>query len=118
VINFIVVVVCVMCLVIYLVGLALVTITAQNGLTYVNEPYIIYDIDMRFDEDMDGWMLVEYSNVPLFFIALYTVALGTGGIKPNVSTFGADQFSNSAADKAQKETFFVWHAWHSHITFV
>ena len=30
----------------------------------------------------------------LFFTALYIVALGTGGIKPNVSTFGADQFDD------------------------
>jgi dipeptide/tripeptide permease len=28
----------------------------------------------------------------LLFLGLYTVALGTGGIKPNVSAFGADQF--------------------------
>lgn len=28
----------------------------------------------------------------MLFLALYTIALGTGGIKPNVSAFGADQF--------------------------
>merc|ERR1712005_98245 len=27
-----------------------------------------------------------------FFLGMYIVALGTGGIKPNVSTLGADQF--------------------------
>jgi len=26
------------------------------------------------------------------YIALYVIALGTGGIKPNVSSFGGDQF--------------------------
>eukprot|EP00951_Prasinocladus_malaysianus_P045232 scaffold598389_cov41-Prasinocladus_malaysianus.AAC.1 len=28
----------------------------------------------------------------VLFLSLYTIALGTGGIKPNVSAFGADQF--------------------------
>jgi solute carrier family 15 (peptide/histidine transporter), member 3/4 len=32
-------------------------------------------------------------QITSFWIALYTIALGTGGIKPNVSAFGADQFN-------------------------
>lgn len=33
----------------------------------------------------------------LLWTALYLIALGTGGIKPNVSTFGADQFEKGNA---------------------
>lgn len=41
--------------------------------------------------------------------ALGVIALGTGGIKPNVSAFGADQFDEAdPADKADKERFFNW----------
>jgi dipeptide/tripeptide permease len=41
--------------------------------------------------------------------ALAVIALGTGGIKPNVSAFGADQFDeNDPQDKREKESFFNW----------
>lgn len=43
----------------------------------------------------------------LVYIGIYTMALGDGGIKPNVSTFGADQFdSRSAEGKRAMESFF------------
>ncbi|KAJ9694909.1 hypothetical protein PVL29_010400 [Vitis rotundifolia] len=43
------------------------------------------------------------------FIALYLIALGTGGIKPCVSSFGADQFdANDEAEKKKKSSFFNW----------
>ncbi|KAE8714771.1 Protein NRT1/ PTR FAMILY 5.2 [Hibiscus syriacus] len=29
-----------------------------------------------------------------FYISLYTIAIGAGGTKPNISTFGADQFDD------------------------
>ncbi|XP_010558361.1 PREDICTED: protein NRT1/ PTR FAMILY 8.2-like [Tarenaya hassleriana] len=45
----------------------------------------------------------------VFFIALYMIALGTGGIKPCVSSFGADQFDESDdAEKKRKSSFFNW----------
>eukprot|EP01130_Rhizamoeba_saxonica_P014468 TRINITY_DN6325_c0_g1_i3.p1 TRINITY_DN6325_c0_g1~~TRINITY_DN6325_c0_g1_i3.p1 ORF type:complete len:444 (+),score=62.15 TRINITY_DN6325_c0_g1_i3:173-1504(+) len=46
---------------------------------------------------------------PAIFIgSLFIVALGTGGIKSNVSTFGADQFSDSSNPVSYKQTFFNW----------
>ncbi|KAI3988836.1 hypothetical protein MKX01_016407 [Papaver californicum] len=44
-----------------------------------------------------------------FFIALYLIALGTGGIKPCVSSFGADQFDDThEVEKAKKASYFNW----------
>ncbi|KAG9453922.1 hypothetical protein H6P81_006826 [Aristolochia fimbriata] len=45
----------------------------------------------------------------VFFIALYLIALGTGGIKPCVSSFGADQFDdNDEKEKKTKSSYFNW----------
>lgn len=45
----------------------------------------------------------------LVFLALYMIALGTGGIKPCVSSFGADQFDESfEKERKQKSSFFNW----------
>lgn len=48
-------------------------------------------------------------QVAVFFGALYTLAFGTGGTKPNISTIGADQFDDfDPKEKAQKLSFFNW----------
>ncbi|KAL5540111.1 hypothetical protein UlMin_044198 [Ulmus minor] len=45
----------------------------------------------------------------VFFISLYLIALGTGGIKPCVSSFGADQFDdNDETEREKKSSFFNW----------
>ncbi|WCJ42923.1 Major facilitator superfamily protein [Euphorbia peplus] len=44
-----------------------------------------------------------------FFVALYLIALGTGGIKPCVSSYGADQFDDTdETEKKHKGSFFNW----------
>ncbi|XP_023540279.1 protein NRT1/ PTR FAMILY 5.2-like [Cucurbita pepo subsp. pepo] len=48
-------------------------------------------------------------QLAVFFGALYILALGTGGTKPNISTIGADQFDDfHPKEKAQKLSFFNW----------
>ena len=45
----------------------------------------------------------------VFFIGLYLIALGTGGIKPCVSSFGADQFDDTdSKERVKKGSFFNW----------
>ncbi|RWR97603.1 protein NRT1/ PTR FAMILY 5.2-like protein [Cinnamomum micranthum f. kanehirae] len=45
----------------------------------------------------------------VFFGALYILAIGTGGTKPNISTIGADQFDDfEPKERAHKLSFFNW----------
>jgi len=62
-----------------------------------------------------GLVMVVVGSIPgdinpaFFFPAIYIVAIGTGGIKPNVSTMGADQFDDRySQDRKEKESFFNW----------
>lgn len=46
----------------------------------------------------------------IFFIGLYLIALGTGGIKPCVSSFGADQFDDTdPLERVSKGSYFNWY---------
>ncbi|KAK8954866.1 Peptide transporter PTR3-A [Platanthera zijinensis] len=48
-------------------------------------------------------------HVTIFFLALYTIALGAGGTKPNISTLGADQFDvHCPKERFHKLSFFNW----------
>lgn len=48
----------------------------------------------------------------IFFIALYMISVGTGGHKPALESFGADQFDEGhAEERKQKMSFFNW--WNS-----
>lgn len=45
----------------------------------------------------------------IFYGALYIIAVGTGGTKPNISTMGADQFDDfEPKERIQKLSFFNW----------
>ncbi|KAK1267199.1 Peptide transporter PTR3-A [Acorus gramineus] len=48
-------------------------------------------------------------QLAVFFAALYILAMGTGGTKPNISTIGADQFDDfNPKERAHKLSFFNW----------
>lgn len=58
--------------------------------------------------DANGCHATSHQTVACF-IALYLIALGTGGIKPCVSSFGADQFDeNDEQERKKKSSFFNW----------
>ncbi|TVU02972.1 hypothetical protein EJB05_51518 [Eragrostis curvula] len=45
----------------------------------------------------------------LFFVGIYLVSVGTGGHKPALESFGADQFDEShPSERVQKMSFFNW----------
>lgn len=49
------------------------------------------------------------SQIAFIYLALYTIAIGAGGTKPNISTFGADQFDDfDPREKELKVSFFNW----------
>ncbi|KAL6641061.1 hypothetical protein ACP70R_019242 [Stipagrostis hirtigluma subsp. patula] len=54
-----------------------------------------------------GMLLLTLLGV--YFGGLYTIALGHGGTKPNISTIGADQFDGfHPAERLRKLSFFNW----------
>ena len=54
----------------------------------------------------------ESTVAGLAFLAIYLISFGTGGIKPNVSTLGADQFDMAyERDRKEKESFFNYFYW-------
>ncbi|KAI4382894.1 hypothetical protein MLD38_008796 [Melastoma candidum] len=49
------------------------------------------------------------SQIAFFYSALYIIAVGAGGTKPNISTFGGDQFDDfNPHEKKMKISFFNW----------
>lgn len=49
------------------------------------------------------------SQISIFYLSLYIIAIGAGGTKPTISTFGADQFDDfNPHEKELKVSFFNW----------
>lgn len=46
---------------------------------------------------------------PIFFLAIYLISVGTGGHKPSLESFGADQFDDENPEERRKKmSFFNW----------
>lgn len=46
------------------------------------------------------------SEITLFYLAIYLVALGNGGYQPNIATFGADQFDEEDPKEGHSKVSF------------
>lgn len=71
-----------------------------NTILYLSIIYSIGNLVMSIGAIPQGGNYLDWVS----YIALILIAIGTGGIKPCVSAFGADQFKDNQA--RQKETFF------------
>lgn len=86
--------------VIYFFGLALLTLSVS-----------IHPLKPSPCSDKTGATCNKATTLQLavFFGALYTLTVGTGGTKPNISTIGADQFDEfDPKEKVHKLSFFNW----------
>ncbi|XP_061352915.1 protein NRT1/ PTR FAMILY 5.2-like [Gastrolobium bilobum] len=86
--------------IIYLLGLCLLTLSVS--LPSLKPPQC-HEIDVTKCEK------ASTLHLAVFYGALYTLAVGTGGTKPNISTIGADQFDDfDPKEKEPKLSFFNW----------
>ncbi|KAL1108857.1 hypothetical protein V6Z11_D03G138900 [Gossypium hirsutum] len=87
--------------------IALFSIIYVFGMTLLAMSATVHGIKPRCYTEDNCDPTVTQSAV--FFVALYLVALGTGGIKPCVSSYGADQFDDTnETEKKHKSSFFNW----------
>uniref|UniRef100_A0A5B7BW04 Uncharacterized protein n=1 Tax=Davidia involucrata TaxID=16924 RepID=A0A5B7BW04_DAVIN len=88
---------------IYLAGMCLLTLAVS--VPGLKPPSCGHDVKEADDCDKRASPL----QVGVFYCALYIIAIGTGGTKPNISTMGADQFDDfEPKERAQKLSFFNW----------
>ncbi|XP_027775285.1 protein NRT1/ PTR FAMILY 5.2-like [Solanum pennellii] len=87
---------------VYLMGMCLVTLCVT--LKSLRPPSCGKGI-----KDIDCPKRASSFQIGIFYCALYIIAIGTGGTKPNISTMGADQFDDfEPKEKFQKLSFFNW----------
>ena len=85
---------------VYLSGMSLLTLAVS--LPSLKPPQC-------FEKDVTKCAKASTLQLAVFYGALYTLAVGTGGTKPNISTIGADQFDDfHPKEKLHKLSFFNW----------
>ncbi|KAL1371221.1 hypothetical protein HN51_001445 [Arachis hypogaea] len=90
--------------------IAIFATVQATGVTILTISTIIPGLHPRKCKD-PSTPCVPASNTQLMvlYLALYTIALGTGGLKSSVSGFGSDQFDESnKGEKGQMTKFFNW----------
>ncbi|GJM84774.1 hypothetical protein PR202_ga00478 [Eleusine coracana subsp. coracana] len=88
--------------VIYLLGMSLLTLA-------VSVPALRPPKCGAGTSDPDCHHKASSAQLGVFFLALYILAVGTGGTKPNISTIGADQFDDThPRERRHKLSFFNW----------
>lgn len=61
------------------------------------------------EESSESCEPASTAQLMVLYLALYTIALGTGGVKSSVSGFGSDQFDETdEGEKKQMVMFFNW----------
>ncbi|KAI3986889.1 hypothetical protein MKX01_014590 [Papaver californicum] len=87
---------------IYLLGMILLTLTVS--VPGLKPPICGHGIAAK-----DCNLRASKFQVAIFYAALYIIAIGTGGTKPNISTMGADQFDDFEPNERKlKLSFFNW----------
>ncbi|WOG94333.1 hypothetical protein DCAR_0313626 [Daucus carota subsp. sativus] len=87
---------------IYLVGMCLLTLVVS--LPSLRPPTCGHGV-----KEVDCLKRASPFQVGIFYTALYIIAVGTGGTKPNISTMGAEQFDDfEPNERKHRLSFFNW----------
>ncbi|KAL1826046.1 hypothetical protein ACET3Z_012824 [Daucus carota] len=87
---------------IYLVGMCLLTLVVS--LPSLRPPTCGHGV-----KEVDCLKRASPFQVGIFYTALYIIAVGTGGTKPNISTMGAEQFDDfEPKERKHRLSFFNW----------